>query len=166
MRAPRERFGLSVPARSAGRMETHMRRKLSAPDWRLPRRMTLKQWSVAVSRPPRLCGAGAMYAVGILARLRQWALPPRAPLPRAVSVLLGAQAGDGAGRVGESRSRLPAVARALVARLAQRLGRRLVVLMSELLAYPRRCEQSSISSLRASAKQSRAAGAEAGLLRR
>jgi hypothetical protein len=36
---------LSVPARSAGRMETHMRRKLSAPDWRFPRRMTLKQWS-------------------------------------------------------------------------------------------------------------------------
>jgi hypothetical protein len=29
-----------------------------------------------------------MYAVGILARLRQCALPPRAPLPRAVSVLL------------------------------------------------------------------------------
>jgi hypothetical protein len=26
-------------------METHMRRKLSAPDWRFPRRMTLKQWS-------------------------------------------------------------------------------------------------------------------------
>jgi hypothetical protein len=26
---------------------------------------------IAVSRPPRLCGAGTMYAVGILARLRQ-----------------------------------------------------------------------------------------------
>ena len=82
----------------------------------------------AVSRAARLSGAGAVHAAGILARLHQRTLPPRAPLSRAAAVLLGAQAGDAAGRMGEGGSGLPAAARAVVARFAQRLGRPVVVL--------------------------------------
>ena len=82
----------------------------------------------AVSRAARLSGAGAMHAAGILARLRQRTLPPRAALPRSAAVSLGAQAGDAAGRMGEGGSGLPAAACAVVARLPQRLGRPVAVL--------------------------------------
>ena len=82
----------------------------------------------AVSRAARLSGAGAVHASGILARLRQRTLPPRAPLSRSAAVLLRAQAGDGAGRMGEGGSGLPAAARTVVARFAERLGRPVVVL--------------------------------------
>ena len=82
----------------------------------------------AVSRAARLSGAGAVHASGILARLRQRTLPPRAPLSRSAAVLLRAQAGDGAGRMGEGGSGLPAAARTVVARFAERLGRPVIVL--------------------------------------
>ena len=82
----------------------------------------------AVPRAARLSGAGAVHAAGILARLRQCALPPRAALPRAAAVLLGAQTSDAAGRLGEGGSRLPAAACAVLARLPQRLGRPVAVL--------------------------------------
>src|SRR4029077_7512455 len=82
----------------------------------------------AVSRAARLSGAGAVQPSGILARLRQRTLPPRPALPRAAAVLLGAQASDAAGRIGEGGSGLPPAARAVVARLPQRLGRPVAVL--------------------------------------
>ena len=114
-----------------GRMGDIMRRKLSAPEWRFPRADDVQAMErAAVSRAARLSGAGTMHAVGILARLHQRALPPRAALPRAAAVLLGAQAGDAAGRMGEGGSRLPAAACAVVARLPQRLGRPVAVLNS------------------------------------
>jgi hypothetical protein len=105
-----------------------MRRKLSAPEWRFPRGMTFKQWSVLPYRERHAYLAQAQCTL-----LEYWrdctnALPPRAALPRAAAVLLGAQAGDAAGRMGEGGSRLPAAACAVVARLPQRLGRPVAVL--------------------------------------
>jgi hypothetical protein len=83
----------------------------------------------AVPRAPRLAGAGAMHASAILARLPARALPSRLPLPFSLSVLLGAQAGHDSGRTGASRGGVPAAARAAFARLAQRRGRLVAVLM-------------------------------------
>ena len=107
-----------------------MRRKVSANDWRFPRRMTRKQWSVLPYRvPARLPRAGAMQPARLLARLRQRALPPCAPLPRTAPLLLGSQADDGAGGMGESRRALPAAARTSLPWLAERLGGAVAVLI-------------------------------------
>src|ERR1700760_4027666 len=84
----------------------------------------------AVPRAARVSGAGAMHALAILARLRERALPPRAPLPRSAPLLLGAQASDGTRRMGEGGGDLPAAARAPFARLAQRLRRSVAVLIT------------------------------------
>src|SRR5262249_38295810 len=81
---------------------------------------------------------------------RKRALPPRASLSRSLSVLLGAQAGDAAGRMGTGGSRLPAAARAPFARLAQRLRRPVAVLTpyvtGKSLGGGRRASQNSLPS--------------------
>jgi hypothetical protein len=83
---------------------------------------------------PRLCGAGAMQSSWLLARLQKRALPARALLPHAAALLLGSQARNAAGALGQSRNAVQAHSRAPSHRLAQRLGGLVVVLT--LLSLP------------------------------
>ena len=129
--APRNDETFTSPrARGEGAqaMEKQMRRKVSAPDWRFPRRMTRKQWSMLPYRWRHAYVAHAMQPARLLARLQKCAVPAGAALRRAGLLLLGAQAGDDARAMGQSGSRLHAAARASGGRFAQRFGRLVAVL--------------------------------------
>src|ERR1700728_3944442 len=76
----------------------------------------------------RLCSGSAVQFARLLARLRESALPARPALHASAPLLLGPQARDGTGGLGESCRAVPAAARTSLDRLAERLGRAVAVL--------------------------------------
>ncbi|MGO9400335.1 MAG: hypothetical protein ACLP19_21205 [Xanthobacteraceae bacterium] len=106
-----------------------MRRNVSAPDWRFPLRMTYTQWSVLPYRDRHAYLAQAQCTL-----LGYWRDCAKARCRRAQRCLVPhpcyweRQKRDAAGRMGEGGSGLPAAARAVVAGLAEGLGRPVAVL--------------------------------------
>ena len=106
-----------------------MRRKVTARDWRFPRRMTRKQWSVLPYAERHADVAQAQCdLLGYWRDCANGALPPGAALPLSASLLLGSQAGHDAGGMGGSGRGLPAIAGAAVDRIAEGFGGAVAVL--------------------------------------
>jgi hypothetical protein len=107
--------------------EQTMRRKVMARDWRFPRRMTRKQWSVLPYAERHAYVAQAQC--DLLGYWRDCATARcRRALPLSASLLLGSQAGHDAGGMGGSGCGLPAIAGAVVARIAEGFGGAVAVL--------------------------------------